>query len=308
MCCLFGLIDYKHRLSGRQKTRIVSALAMESEARGTDAAGIAYNTGGKLQIYKRPGPAHKLSIYLPQDAYAITGHTRLATQGNAKRNRNNHPFLGRAGSTRFALAHNGVLHNDKALRRSEHLPKTEIETDSYVAVQLLKKKRALSPASLKYMAEQVEGSFVFTILDQQNTVYFVKGDNPLCLLHFPWLGLYLYASTEAILRRAIELSWLKYECSVKVPVEEGDILTIDQRGNNQTERFHLCEAWTASWEQRWFDSCSSSTACGTEQWYIQQLKSAASAFGYAPEQIDALLMEGWSTDEIEDAIYCCEEL
>lgn len=97
MCCLFGLIDYKHRLSGRQKTRIVSVLATESEARGTDAAGLAYNSGGKLQIYKRPGPAHKLSIFLPQDAHAIIGHTRLATQGKAERNRNNHPFSGRAG-------------------------------------------------------------------------------------------------------------------------------------------------------------------------------------------------------------------
>ena len=37
-----------------------------------------------------------------------------------------------------ALAHNGVLYNDKELRREQHLPLTSIETDTYVAVQLLK--------------------------------------------------------------------------------------------------------------------------------------------------------------------------
>lgn len=41
MCCLFGMIDYKDTLSRRQKTRMVRALAEASEARGTDAAGIA---------------------------------------------------------------------------------------------------------------------------------------------------------------------------------------------------------------------------------------------------------------------------
>ena len=50
MCCLFGLIDYGHTLSGRQKTKILQALALESEARGTDAAGIAYYNEGRLCV------------------------------------------------------------------------------------------------------------------------------------------------------------------------------------------------------------------------------------------------------------------
>lgn len=56
MCCLFGMMDYGHRLSARQKTVLLSVLAAECEARGTDAAGIAYNSGGQLHIYKRPFP------------------------------------------------------------------------------------------------------------------------------------------------------------------------------------------------------------------------------------------------------------
>ena len=44
MCCLFGIYDYRGRLTASQKRRLLSALATASEARGTDATGIAYNS------------------------------------------------------------------------------------------------------------------------------------------------------------------------------------------------------------------------------------------------------------------------
>ena len=44
-----------------------------------------------------------------------------------------------------------------------------------MAVQLIEQQGALTPASLKTMAEAVEGSFVFTVLDEQDNFYFVKG-------------------------------------------------------------------------------------------------------------------------------------
>ena len=54
MCCLFGIYDYGHSLTAAQKKRLVSALAIASEDRGTDATGIAYNHSGHLTVYKRP--------------------------------------------------------------------------------------------------------------------------------------------------------------------------------------------------------------------------------------------------------------
>ena len=109
MCCLFGMLDYGGTLNARQKNRMLSILAIECEARGTDAAGISYISMGKLHTYKRPGPAHKLRIYLPNGADYIMGHTRMTTQGSEKKNYNNHPFMGQIGAERFALAHNGIL-------------------------------------------------------------------------------------------------------------------------------------------------------------------------------------------------------
>lgn len=54
MCCLLGMIDYGHSFTGKEKARMVHALATASEAMGTDASGIAYNSGGKLHVCKRP--------------------------------------------------------------------------------------------------------------------------------------------------------------------------------------------------------------------------------------------------------------
>ena len=304
MCCLFGLIDYGHRLTGRQKGQLMRALAVESEARGTDAAGVAYNSGGKLHICKRPGPAHKLNLFVPEDAHVVMGHSRMTTQGRAKFNRNNHPFAGKVPGTRFALAHNGVLYNDRTLRREKKLPRTNIETDSYIAVQLIEQQGALTPASLKTMAEAVEGSFVFTVLDEQDNFYFVKGDNPLCLLQFPSLGLYVYASTEAILRMALNGLWLNREPSKKIAVDGGEILWITPDGARLSEHF----AWEDSYFSDWYFNRRGGHLCApgisrSERQYLRELKNIASYLGYSGEEIDAMLADGWSTDEIEEAIY-----
>ncbi len=86
MCCLFGILDYKNRLSLRQKTRLLTELAVSAEDRGTDATGIAYISRNRLHIYKRPLPAHNMRFVLPGDANIVMGHTRMTTQGNAKFN------------------------------------------------------------------------------------------------------------------------------------------------------------------------------------------------------------------------------
>ncbi len=66
MCCLFGTYDYKGGLTAAQKRRLISSLATASEARGTDATGIAYTCDGHLTVYKRPWPAHLMRFRLPE--------------------------------------------------------------------------------------------------------------------------------------------------------------------------------------------------------------------------------------------------
>ena len=118
MCAIFGLLDYMGKLTSSQRRQIIQALGWEAQIRGTDATGIAFFHEGKLHIQKAPRPARRMKYRIPEEVRYIMGHTRMTTQGSARRNQNNHPFAGRAGDSRFALAHNGVIFNDLELRRS----------------------------------------------------------------------------------------------------------------------------------------------------------------------------------------------
>lgn len=301
MCCLFGFIDYAGALSVTQKSCLIRELSIAAEVRGTDATGIAYNTSRGLQIYKRPLAAHRLHLRIPAEAHVVMGHTRMTTQGSAKKNFNNHPFFGCVKGKRFALAHNGVLWNDRGLRHTKHLPKTKIQTDSYVAVQLLEQQKALYFDSLSYMAEQVEGSFSFTVLDEQNALWIVKGDNPLSIAHFPAVGVYVYASTAEILNRALTRCGKQLGHRRTVEVEMGDLLKIDRRGHITRATFDTSKFCRPSWDY-WGASLYAEPP-KTEDEHIRLLKSVAKAFGFTGEMIDRLLDQGFTTDDIEEILY-----
>lgn len=301
MCCLYGIIDCRHALTAKRKNQILSALATAAEERGTDATGIAYNDRGKLRIYKRPWPAHFMRFRVPEDARVVMGHTRMTTQGNERRNCNNHPFPGHTGAGAFALAHNGILYNDKSLRTALDLPRTRVETDSFIAVQLIERKKALDFSSLKYMAEQVEGSFTFTALDAADSLYIVKGDNPLCLYHFPKLGLYLYASTEEILKKALMAVRMSAKGAERVELACGEILRIDTEGAITRSKFDASSLlYYRGFSLRPYSFGGRASAPRS---HLDEIKSVAAAFGYTPEAIDRLADQGFSAEELEELLY-----
>lgn len=307
MCCLFGLMDTRNTLTGPQKSRILSVLARECEVRGTDATGVAYNSGGKMRIYKRPVPAHKLKLHIPDDARVVMGHTRMTTQGSEKKNGNNHPFPGRTGQMPFALAHNGVLYNDNSLRKSLKLPDTRIQTDSYVAVQLLEKERAIDFGSLRYMAEQVNGSFAFTVLDGQNNLFFVKGDNPLCIYRYEKAGILIYASTAEILNKALAKLRMPLENPEHLEITCGDIVKVDNMGRVWRATFdtgNLFHSWYLSnYQPHKLAGIGAPPSPFHERQYVQDLKHLAGYFGYSKEDVDLLLEEGYSPEELEEFFY-----
>ena len=302
MCAIFGVLDYKGNLEAVQRLRLVKALGTAAEVRGIDATGIAFFQRNKLCIQKAAKPAHKMKYRIPSEVRYIMGHTRMTTQGSANKNQNNHPFSGKAGGTAFALAHNGMLHNDRALRFEHDLPKTDIETDSYVAVQLIEQQKELTFDSLRTMAEAVEGSFVFTVLNQDNSLYFVKGDNPLTLYHYPKLGLYLYASTEDILLIALNGLWLEHLKAEIIQPEDGDILRIDCHGEQSYGRFAIMDSWSAWMLPAWEPARAFGRRLPVSE-YIQDLKSIAGCYGYTAEEIDDMLTNGYTPEEVENMLY-----
>ena len=310
MCGLFGFSDYSGQ-SRKGLPELTNALAEQSAVRGIDATGIAFCRPGGIKIQKEEKSAYALDFKHPDDVPALIGHTRHSTQGDEKKNFNNHPFYGKAKGTRFALAHNGVLMNDEELRKSLNLPKTKIETDSFIAVQLIESRKVFNIDSIKYMAEQVKGSFSFSILDDRNNVYLVKGDSPLSVLHFPKQKLYVYASTEPILYKALVdtklFEALKLGDYEEVPIEEGEILKICSDGKLERHHFHYSyyksKGW---WEYGGFFSYGTSfgqSTGDTKEDYINALKSVAAYQGVSVGVVDALLDEGFSPEEIEKYIY-----
>lgn len=308
MCCLFGLLDYGRNLSLKQRQRMIRVLSIECEQRGTDATGIAYFVNQHLSIHKAPRPAHKMRFHLVKQAHYIMGHTRLTTQGSEKQNQNNHPFAGSIRRFSFALAHNGVLYNDEELKILHNLPHTKIETDSYVAVQLLEKERKLGFASIRKMAETVEGNFTFTILDRKNNLYIVKGTNPMCIAHFKKAGFYLYSSTQDILCRAIaklDLDELDFDF---VPIDDGEILCIRPNGTIQRAKFDISNYWDhpSAYSQYYYGYDRDSRS--ERDTYIDQLLIEAERNGIDSSIIRMLLDAGYSWMDIEELIYTPELL
>ena len=203
MCALYGFINYGKILSKKELKKLVRNLSIASELRGTDASGVAYVRNGKIVIYKKPQPSHEVNFYFPSDITILTGHTRMATHGDARNNYNNHPFVGHTAEGDFALCHNGVLFNYEQVQKQEQLLKTKIKTDSYTAVQLIEKYGKADFETIGKMSELVNGSFVFTILTNEEKLYISRWNNPICFLHFPKLGIYVYTSTKEIMQMAL---------------------------------------------------------------------------------------------------------
>ncbi|MDE6834273.1 MAG: class II glutamine amidotransferase [Ruminococcus sp.] len=305
MCALYGWLDCGKKLPHKLLNKLTQALANAAEERGTDAAGISYIKNGHVIIYKRPKPAHKVKFNIPYGTKAVMGHTRLATQGDKENNYNNHPFYGKADKA-FAFAHNGVLYNDTALRKSNNLPATKIETDSYIAVQLIERQKKLDFDSLRNMAEDVMGNFVFTILDENNTLYFIKGNNPLYLIYLERLGLYVYASTKSIMDKAMKSVGLQSEKPTIIKVCEGDIISISSDGKIYSSRFtpedysfFSTSTKKSRYKYEWYDWEDDSEYCEytSEE---ELLFDMCNCYGVDEEDIILLLDYGYTAMEIEE--------
>lgn len=294
MCAVFGFLDYKSKISNTILKKLIQNLSIAAEVRGTDATGISYVNHGKVVTFKKAKPAHKMKLYFPRNTRAVVGHTRMTTQGSEKCNYNNHPFNGRCGTETFALAHNGMLYNDAELKTKYRLSKTPIETDSYVAVQLLEQEKQLHTESIKKMAELVNGSFVFTILRNDNTLFLVKGNNPLTLYHFPKIGIYVYASTKSILDNVLQQVNLSDKCC-EIDVSEGEIVEIAANGKHSKTTFAMQNSVFSpyNWDNlNWYK---------TEE-QEECLLECCRMFGVPEEDVYLLLDYGFSADEIEEML------
>ena len=291
MCALYGFINYGKILSKKELKKLVRNLSIASELRGTDASGVAYVRNGKIVIYKKPQPSHEVNFYFPSDITILTGHTRMATHGDARNNYNNHPFVGHTAEGDFALCHNGVLFNYEQVQKQEQLPKTRIKTDSYIAVQLIEKYGKADFDTIGRMSERVNGSFVFTVLTDEEKLYISRWNNPICFLHFPKLGIDVYTSTKEIMQMALRGTIFEKQTVDVIPVGEGEMISIDKNGVIERSRF------TPEYDD--FFGYYGCRAFRERDDYDSYLCEYGSMFGVSEEEIMMLYDMGYDDEEIE---------
>ena len=292
MCALYGFINYGKILNKKELKKLVRNLSISSELRGTDASGVAYVRNGKVVIYKKPQPSHEVNFYFPSDITLLTGHTRMATHGDARNNYNNHPFVGHTAEGDFALCHNGVLFNYEQVQKQEQLPKTKIKTDSYVAVQLIEKYGKADFDTIGKMSEIVNGSFVFTVLTSEEKLYISRWDNPICILHFPKLGIYVYTSTKEIMQMALKGTLFEKQPFETIEVTEGEMISIDKNGIIERSRF-------VSEYDGFFGYYGMYGGFRERDDYDSYLCEYGSMFGVSGEEIMMLYDMGYDDEEIE---------
>lgn len=184
------------------------------------------------------------------------------------------------------------------LRKENHLPDTHIETDSYVAVQLIEQQGKLDFNSLKSMAETVQGNFTFTVLDEDNSLYIIKGSNPMFLLHFEMLGIYIYASTESIMKNALKKVGLNNFPYTKVETVHGNIIRIDSKGFLSRSEFEKKEDFRYASFMRYYDDREDDYYTQHEQLLLEM----CNCYGVDEDDVILLLDYGYSADEIEDML------
>ena len=203
MCGLAGLIINKNPNRKYEDLsmgiNIFENTLINAEERGRHAAGYVITMEDSFLLYKRAITASKLigtkkhnqlMFDIENDVNAIIGHTRYATKGSPKNNRNNHPI--RCGD--IIGTHNGSLWNDDELSYKFDLT-TEAEVDSEVLFRLLDKSDSMDDfvdSKLNYANGKM--SVVWTDLKDSSIVYVLKGNKPLEMVLLPHHQMIVYAS------------------------------------------------------------------------------------------------------------------
>jgi len=215
MCGIIGYIATRPEGVQRAKSMVIPLL-IESMSRGSDATGISFIKGvrvenRRIQTIKAPLPANefvKTDNFLKElkenNPRVLIGHTRAKTQGDENNNMNNHPLFTKSG---LSLVHNGVIQNDKELFEKFKL-KRDAQVDSEIIIKMIEMYQKLNnplAEAIQRMAKVVEGSMTIAMLNikQPLSLYLMASRNPLCLAYEKSTGVIYFTSNEDFLKDAL---------------------------------------------------------------------------------------------------------
>jgi glucosamine--fructose-6-phosphate aminotransferase (isomerizing) len=193
----------------RQTRRILNELLLASASRGRDATGFcaARATAARTVVtVKSAVPADQFVAKTPAwsrlgPCSIVLAHTRHATHGDPRDNRNNHPFV--SGDSRYALVHNGIVADFRELAQRHRL-RLKSHCDSEVLLRLV--ERFDCPLSgLSVALRECRGSLAVAVYDRErHVVWLARNDRrPLAICKLRGVKGWFVSSTTELMTAAL---------------------------------------------------------------------------------------------------------
>lgn len=246
MCGIFGILCAPDaRLDGDAGRALVVALLRASETRGREAVGLAVHDGTRIDVLKQGGSVAEFlknprlqsllgDAFTQRDGavnghrrpLAITGHSRLVTNGFQSNQDNNQPVV-----TQGAVAlHNGIIVNDRALIARHPSLELRGEVDSEVLAALLRSeldKTGDLVAATRTTFAQIEGSASIAMLfDDRDLVLLATNTGSLFQLADPATGVVVFASERFILQKLLDEHAVSGGAIEQLPAGEGMVVRL----------------------------------------------------------------------------------
>ena len=207
MCGIVGMVSSQGSIS------VLIEGLKKLEYRGYDSAGIAYQNGKGIEVYKTKGKIGDLLKILPQQSpliHAGVGHTRWATHGEPS-TVNAHPHC----TEGVSVVHNGIIENYRQLR-AELESEGQVflsQTDTEVVPQLIARYLRLGfpiEEAIKQAVGLLQGSYALGILHEgtPDTLFAVRKGSPL-VIGVDSTAQYLASDVPALLAYANKFLFLE---------------------------------------------------------------------------------------------------
>jgi len=238
MCGIFGLVAKDNIID-----ILVSGL-QKLEYRGYDSSGIAVldsKDSKDFIITKSQGKIVNLKHKIfNQDLKANIGiaHTRWATHGRASEV-NAHPHY----SKNFAIVHNGIIENYKALKKELQASgcKFYSDTDTEVIPHIIEKHYNKSQniiVAIRAMMQEIEGAFALAILykEDSQSIFIAKRGSPLAIGQSKEVN-FISSDAYAMSEYVDKVAYLEDDEIAQISCD--NIIYYDDEGNNFNKEMSL---------------------------------------------------------------------
>ncbi len=201
MCAIFG---FSGEPTHKAVKRLIEEMVFSAVKYGKDATGWM-KFDNKFDYHKKPvdGVSYVFKYGIPKFKNNLVFHTRYATSGNPRNNKNNHPFIGE----KYGLVHNGYLYQNYLLYYLNWMEKSEC--DSEIFLNMIEK------LGFKKMYKELidKGVFSLVLMNKENgDIYIMR--NPKQQIYFVDLrkeiGILIWVSRKDVFSNAVKNGFKRF--------------------------------------------------------------------------------------------------